>query len=341
MDFKNYPHRRYNPLAGRWVTVSPHRTQRPWQGQRESVVEKKRSAYDPDCYLCPGNVRAGGKVNPPYTSIHVFDNDFAALLPMAPNKSQGDGIIFKAESIRGICRVICFSPRHDLTLAGMQVSEIRAVVDAWAEQSEILGRTYRWIQVFENKGEMMGCSNPHPHCQIWAADCLPDEPFREDENQQGHVRDTGDNLLSTYLEAERESGQRMVTENDHWSVVVPFWAVWPFETLLLPKRHVLRLPDLTQEERDALADILKCHLMGYDRLFGVSFPYTMGWHGAPFQEGESDHWQLHAHFYPPLLRSATIRKFMVGYELLAEAQRDITPEKAALMLREQSDHPHE
>jgi UDPglucose--hexose-1-phosphate uridylyltransferase len=341
MDFENHPHRRYNPLTGRWVTVSPHRTQRPWLGQREPAAEKKRPTYDPDCYLCPGNVRAGGNVNPSYSEIYVFDNDFAALLPMTPDKSQGDGVLFKAESIRGVCRVICFTPRHDLTLAGMKVEEIRAVVDAWVEQSETLGQQYRWVQVFENKGEMMGCSNPHPHCQVWAADALPDEPFREDENQRSHMRDTGENLLMAYLEAEQECGQRMVTENDHWSVVVPFWAVWPFETLLLPRRHVLRLPDLTEEERDALADILKCHLMGYDQLFGVSFPYSMGWHGAPFQGGDNDHWQLHAHFYPPLLRSATIRKFMVGYELLAEAQRDMTPEKTASMLREQSDRPYE
>lgn len=341
MDFENHPHRRYNPLTGRWVTVSPHRTQRPWQGHREPTAKEKRPAYDPNCYLCPGNARAAGNVNPQYSNVYVFDNDFSALLPMTPGQSQGGNALLRAESIRGVCKVICFSPRHDLTLAEMPAEEIRNVVDVWAEQSETLGRQYRWVQIFENKGEMMGCSNPHPHCQIWAADHIPVEPLQEDENQRRHMAETGDNLLMAYLEAEQESGLRVVTQNAHWSVVVPFWAVWPFEALLLPRRHVLRLPDLTEEERDALSSIMKCHLQAYDRLFEISFPYTMGWHGAPFQEDDTNHWQLHAHFYPPLLRSATVRKFMVGYEMLAEPQRDMTPEKAAFMLREKNEHPYE
>jgi UDPglucose--hexose-1-phosphate uridylyltransferase len=266
----------------------------------------------------------------------VFENDFPALLPETAVSGNNESALFKAECVRGVSRVLCFSPRHNLTLTEMTTDEIRAVVDAWADQTAELGRRYQWVQVFENKGAMMGCSNPHPHCQIWAVDCIPNEPMKEDRSQKRHARDTGENLLVSYLAAELKQGERLVMENDHWAVVVPFWAVWPFETMLLPRRHVLRFPDLTETERNALADILKRHLGAYDRLFGVSFPYTMGWHGAPFVRGDIDHWQLHAHFYPPLLRSATVRKFMVGYEMLAEAQRDITAEAAAEHLRKMS-----
>jgi UDPglucose--hexose-1-phosphate uridylyltransferase len=335
-DFKNSPHRRYNPLTSEWVLVSPQRTRRPWQGASEKEPKDLAPAYDPDCYLCPGNKRANGVVNPDYSKVHVFENDFPALLPETPVSGNNESDLFKAESVRGVSRVLCFSPRHNLTLTEMTTDEIRAVVDAWADQTAELGRRYQWVQVFENKGAMMGCSNPHPHCQIWAVDCIPNEPMKEDRSQKRHARDTGENLLVSYLAAELKQGERLVMENDHWAVVVPFWAVWPFETMLLPRRHVLRFPDLTETERNALADILKRHLGAYDRLFGVSFPYTMGWHGAPFVRGDIDHWQLHAHFYPPLLRSATVRKFMVGYEMLAEAQRDITAEAAAEHLRKMS-----
>jgi UDPglucose--hexose-1-phosphate uridylyltransferase len=334
MDFENHPHRRYNPLTSEWVLVSPHRTRRPWQGFREPAKEDAPPAYDPDCYLCPGNKRAGKKTNPDYSQIHVFDNDFAALLPDTQPQKTSDSKFFKAESVQGVSRVICFSPRHNLTLTQMPVAGIRMVVDAWADQFMELGKKYRWVQIFENKGEIMGCSNPHPHCQVWAADYLPNEPKKEDISQRRHTAAFGKNLLVGYSEAEQACETRVVVQNDYWLVVVPFWAVWPFETLLMPKRHVLQLPELTEAERDALAEILKQHLSGYDHLFDVSFPYTMGWHGAPFKTNDTDHWQLHAHFFPPLLRSESVRKFMVGYEMLAETQRDMTAEQAASMLRE-------
>jgi len=333
IDFKKFPHRRYNPLTSEWVLVSPQRTRRPWQGRVETSDQATRPAYDPDCYMCPGNKRANGTFNPDYTQVHVFENDFPALLPETPVAGQNESPLFQVNSVQGVSRVICFSPRHDLTLAEMTVDDIRSVVDTWANQTAELGKRFQWVQVFENKGAMMGCSNPHPHCQIWAVDCIPNEPMKEDQNQRRHARDTGENLLISYLAAEGKSGARLVMENDHWTVVVPFWAIWPFETMLLPKRHILQLPDLTGTERNALAVILKRHLSVYDRLFGISFPYSMGWHGAPFIPDNTHHWLLHAHFYPPLLRSATIRKFMVGYEMLAEAQRDITAEEAATMLR--------
>ncbi|MGQ9501550.1 MAG: UDP-glucose--hexose-1-phosphate uridylyltransferase [Anaerolineae bacterium] len=327
------PHRRYNPLTGEWVLVSPQRTQRPWMGQVERVAETERPRYDPDCYLCPGNTRAGGVRNPEYTGTFVFTNDFPALLPdVLPQRSTSHPLLV-AEGERGTCRVVCFSPRHDLTLAEMSLVEIRAVVDVWASQVAELGRSYCWVQVFENKGEMMGCSNPHPHGQIWAGSALPDAPAKEDRQQAAYFTVRGVPLLLDYLALEQEQGVRIVVENAYWLAVVPFWAIWPFETLLLPKRHVLHLPMLDEAERNALADVLKRLLTRYDNLFQVSFPYSMGWHGIPYGMGECQHWQLHAHFYPPLLRSATVRKFMVGYEMLAEAQRDLTAEQAAERLR--------
>ena len=331
------PHRRYNPLTGEWVLVSPQRTQRPWMGQVERVAEAERPRYDPECYLCPGNLRAGGVRNPDYTGTFVFTNDFPALLPDVSSQRSDPHPLLVAEGERGTCRVVCFSPRHDLTLAEMSLAEIRAVVDVWASQVTELGRSYCWVQVFENKGEMMGCSNPHPHGQIWAGSALPNEPAKEDRQQAAYFAAHGTPLLLDYMALEQEQGARIVVENAHWLAVVPFWAIWPFETLLLPKRHVLHLPMLDTAERDALADVLKRLLIRYDNLFQVSFPYSMGWHGAPCSMGECLHWQLHAHFYPPLLRSATVRKFMVGYEMLAEAQRDLTAEQAAERLRALSD----
>lgn len=331
--FAGSPHRRFNPLTREWVLVSPHRNARPWLGTLEETHDDALPAFDVKCYLCPGNTRASGKVNPAYDGPFVFTNDFPALLPDTPAERLDGHPAFRAETVRGTARVICFSPRHDLNLPRLPLATLRRIVDAWAEQVAELGREYEWVAVFENKGAMMGCSNPHPHGQIWATDCLPNIARREDEGQRRYLEETGKVLLVDYMDAEIADGTRVVLENDSWVVVVPYWAVWPYETLVLPRRSVLRLPDLEAGERDGLADILKRLTTRYDNLFKVSFPYTMGWHGAPNREGDFSHWRLHAHFYPPLLRSATIRKFMVGFEMLAEPQRDMTAEQAAENLR--------
>lgn len=331
MNFEQAPHRRFNPLQGEWVLVSPHRTQRPWQGQQEEASTEKRPAHDPACYLCAGNERAGGHRNPNYSGTFVFKNDFSALLDQDAGEPENG--FFKASSVRGECRVICFSPRHDLTLAEMETNEIRQVVDTWAAQTQELGERFKWVQVFENKGAIMGCSNPHPHGQIWASDVLPSLVQKEDAEQRHFFHTNGEPLLARTVMEELRDGRRVVEESDHWVLVVPFWATWPFEYLLLPKRNVQRMPDLAAEEREDLAAILKKGLMRYDALFQTSFPYTMGWHGAPTDGDDHPHWTLHAHFYPPLLRSATVKKFMVGYEMLAEPQRDLTPEQAADRLR--------
>lgn len=336
-DPTEHPHRRYNPLIDEWILVSPHRTKRPWQGKQEKSAPDDRPKYDPKCYLCPGNDRAGGASNPDYDSTFVFTNDFAAVLPDVPDAPASDNPLFQSKSLQGTARVLCFSPRHDLTLAEMSVEDIRKVVNLWDEQTAALGQEYAWVQVFENRGEMMGSSNPHPHGQIWATDTLGTLPATEDVQQKQYMTDHNSVMLMDYMAQEVESGERMVVENEEWLVVVPYWAVWPFETMLLPKRHVLRIPDLDEAQKDALADILKQMLVKYDNLFEVSFPYSMGWHGAPYWDEDVSYWQLHAHFYPPLLRSATVKKFMVGYEMMAESQRDITAEQAADRLRNLSD----
>lgn len=340
-DPTEHPHRRYNPLTGEWVQVSPHRMKRPWLGQVEKAPADDRPAYDPNCYLCPGNQRAGGAQNPHYESTYIFTNDFAALLPDVPLVPPDDNALLRTQAVRGTCRVICFSPRHDLTLPEMDVPAIRGVVDTWAAQTAELGQTYRWVQIFENKGAIMGCSNPHPHGQVWGLNELPNEPAKEEIQQKAYYAARQRPLLLDYAALESSRAERLVAENEHWLTVVPFWAVWPFELLLLPRRHVLRLPDLTNPERDTLADMLQRILTRYDNIFQTSFPYSMGWHGAPFfpedAQTDSSHWQLHAHFYPPLLRSATVKKFMVGYEMLGEAQRDLTAEQAAARLRDLPD----
>ncbi|MBN2506570.1 MAG: UDP-glucose--hexose-1-phosphate uridylyltransferase [Verrucomicrobia bacterium] len=329
-----HPHRRFNPLIGDWILVSPHRTLRPWHGHREPDTKQARPAYDPKCYLCPGNSRAGGAVNPRYTGTYVFPNDYSALLPDAPPTARVADGLFRHQPVRGECRVLCFSPRHDLTLPEMPVGDIVQVVDVWADQVRELGARFRWVQIFENKGAMMGCSNPHPHGQVWAGNFLPALVASEASNQKRYWSAHSRPLLLDYVEAELARQERLIEVNPHWAMLVPYWATWPFELLLLPRRHVRRLPDLTPAERQSLAQILKRSLTRYDNLFETSFPYSMGWHGAPADDDPGDPWQLHAHFYPPLLRSATVKKFMVGYELLAEAQRDLTPEQAAARLRQ-------
>jgi UDPglucose--hexose-1-phosphate uridylyltransferase len=322
------------------VLVSPNRTQRPWQGQVEKTATAVGLAYDPDCYLCPGNRRAGGTQTGKYTNTYVFENDYAALNPDAPNfvdDEDGKGLLV-AEGESGICRVICFSPRHDLTLAKMPVEDIRAVVDVWTQQSVELGarEDISYVQIFENRGAMMGASNPHPHGQIWASRSIPNEVVAELRGQQTYFKEKHEVLLCAYLATEVTRGERIVGANAGFVALVPYWAVWPFEVMILPRRHVARLEDMTSTEKLEFAEILQTVTATYDEVFDTPFPYSMGLHSAPYDEEEHPEWQFHAHFYPPLLRSATIRKFMVGFELLGGPQRDITPESAADVLRKAS-----
>lgn len=347
LEWMDRPHRRLNPLSREWVLVSPQRAQRPWQGELEQVERPTAAPYDPACYLCPGNERARGARNPHYTSTFVFDNDFPALLPVkhgthAPADSLNPGNTFNNDGLLvaapegGICRVMCFSPRHDLSIPSMELHALREVVETWCTESTALRSLpfVRYVQIFENRGALMGASNPHPHCQIWAVEHIPNELLKEDRNQREHRDSHGTCLLCDYLGAER-SGERMVCENQSFLALVPFWALWPFEIMVLPKRHCDRMDQTTAFEREHLGAILRDVTGRFDRLFQAPFPYSMGFHERP-EEGSAptDAWHFHAHFYPPLLRSATVRKFMVGFELLAGAQRDITPEMAALRMRE-------
>ncbi|OHV38546.1 galactose-1-phosphate uridylyltransferase [Parafrankia soli] len=383
-------HRRHDPLGDRWIIVSAGRVARPWRGGQE-VVATAVGTYDPECHLCPGNVRASGKANPDYDGVYVFDNDFPALRPepadLAASPDQAvfadpSGLdaraagLLHAEPGIGTCRVVCFDPGHDQSLASLGLDRVRAVVDTWADQERELGRTWNWVQIFENRGAAMGASSPHPHGQIWASSFLPDLAAVEDRTQRDHLRSRGTSLLVDYAALEAElaaaddgastasrvaagkatngkatngkaadgvdgpgrSASRVVVANDHWLVVVPYWAFWPFETLVLPRRPVGLLQHLTDAERDALAQALRSLLSCYDSLFDSPFPYSMGWHAAPGARPDPDapvpaHWQLHAHFHPPLLRSPTVRKHLVGYEMFAGVLRDITPEDAAARLR--------
>ena len=328
-DPAEHPHRRYNPLGDEWLLVSPHRARRPWQGQIEAPDLAARTHHDPSCYLCPGNQRVTGETNPHYSGPFVFQNDFAALLPDSPAPPGGDAL-FQLALARGESRVICFSPDHALTLPELPLPALRGVIDCWAQQVAELSTRYPHVQLFENKGAMMGCSNPHPHGQVWATSYVPQLLATEARTQADWP---GEQPMLLELAAREADGPRVVVQNSLWLAIVPFWAAWPFEVLVLPRFAVRRLPDLDEGQRGALAAILQALTIRYDNLFQCSFPYSMGWHGAPGQDEEHPRWQLHAHFYPPLLRSATVRKFMVGYELLAEAQRDLTPEQAAERLR--------
>ena len=337
-NFHDSPHRRYNPLTGEWVLISPHRMIRPWQGQMEKKSNRELPEYDPNCYLCPGNERNGGIKNPDYTGTFVFTNDYTALLEdpiKSIDKEFNNAKLFLSKEVSGKCRVICFTPNHRQSLPEMETSEILEVVKTWIDQTMELGKTYRWVQIFENKGEVMGCSNPHPHGQVWATNSLPTEAEKEEQSQKQFYKKHGEPLLYHYAQSEIQSGVRVIEHNSSWLAIVPYWATWPYEILLLPQRPVQRISDLNSKEQEELSEILKLILIRYDNIFETSFPYTMGWHSSPMKE-ELPHWQLHAHFYPPLLRSSNVKKFMVGYEMLAEAQRDITPEKAAERLREQS-----
>ena len=329
------PHRRRDLLSGEWVLVSPHRMARPWQGQVERRSDDVRPAHDPGCYLCPGNARVGGERNPDYATTFVFDNDFAALRPGGATAEVRVGDLLVAQGEPGVCRVICFSPRHDLTLAGMDNAALRAVVDVWAEEYARLGARpdIGHVQIFENKGEVMGCSNPHPHGQIWAQRSVPSVPAREAVRFAEHHERHGRTLLEDYLALELAQDERVVCANDGFVALVPFWAVWPFETLVVSRRPVAHLGQLTDAERDLLADIVRRVTARYDNLFETSFPYSAGLHQAPTDGAEHPDWHLHMHFHPPLLRSATVRKFLVGYEMLGEPQRDLTPEAAADRLR--------
>jgi len=333
------PHRRFNPLTCEWVLVSPHRTQRPWQGKLDRDSALVAAEYDPSCYLCPGNERAGGAHNPKYAGTFVFDNDYAALLPNSPYLQLNDSDLLIAQSEAGLCRVVCFSPRHDLPIPLMSRSAIRAVVDVWSEQFQELEKVpwIRHIQIFENRGELMGASNPHPHCQIWANATLPNIPEKEISSFATYRNERNSCLLCDYVKLELSKKDRVVCQNDAFAVVVPYWAVWPFETLLLSKRHVGAMHEFSDAERNLLAEILQKITIRYENLFETSFPYTMGFHQRPSDGNQHPEFHFHGHYYPPLLRSAAVRKFMVGYEMLGTPQRDITPESAAERLASMTD----
>ncbi len=338
-DLSEHPHRRHNPLTGEWVLVSPHRAKRPWQGQKETIQENILPEYDPECYLCPGNVRAGGVKNPDYKETFVFVNDFSALKSDIPRGQYQDDDIFNAESEQGLCKVVCFSPRHDLSLPELDLPALKKVIDIWQKEYINIGRldNINYVQIFENKGSVMGCSNPHPHGQIWAQESIPVEPSRECFHQKKYYEKKGKSLLSVYLEKEQEKEERMLIENKDFVVVCPFWGVWPFETMIISKRHIQNISLMSEEEKLSFAEILKKLTTMYDNLFEVSFPYSAGLHQSPTDGKDHPEWHFHMHFYPPLLRSATVKKFMVGYEMLGNPQRDITPEISAQRLR---DLPH-
>ena len=329
-------HRRYNPLTGEWILVSPQRTKRPWQGKVEEIVPDRRPEYDESCYLCPNNERANGKKNPSYSSTFIFDNDFSALKSDASEFSVNESDLLIAKSERGICRVVCFTPKHNLTLAELKLNEIVEVIKTWQKEYSTLGSQpfINYVQIFENKGEIMGCSNPHPHGQIWAQETIPNEPTKEQFYQQKYLKEKGATLLSDYINLEKEKKERIIFENESFILLVPFWAIWPFETVIISKRVINNILQFDEKEVEQFAGIIKIATVKYDNIFNTPFPYSAGIHQAPTDGLKHDEWHFHMHFYPPLLRSATIKKFMVGYEMLAEPQRDITPEISAEILRQ-------
>ena len=335
LNIEEHPHRRYNILTGEWVLVSPHRANRPWRGKVEDVPFENKPEFDPECYLCPGNKRVGNKTNPEYNETFVFDNDFSALKPDTSKEELNEDNLLMTKGEPGICRVVCFSPKHNLTLAELSVSEIKKIVDVWAKEYEDLGKRdfINYVQIFENKGEIMGCSNLHPHGQIWAEKSVPVEPLKETLQMSKHMKKNNRCLLCDYLEIEVNKKQRIVTENKDFIVLVPFWAIWPFETIIISRRHIKNLSGMNEIEKSSFADILKKITAKYDKLFNVSFPYSAGIHQSPTDGEEHNEWHFHYHFYPPLLRSADVKKFMVGYEMLGNPQRDITAESSAERLR--------
>lgn len=339
-DIYEDPHRRFNPLINEWVLVSPHRAKRPWQGQKETVADDSRPDHDPECYLCPGNVRVNGEQNPNYASSFVFENDFAALkqeeIEFDPKSAEG---FFTAKPERGIAKVVCFSPKHNLTLPEMDLSTIEDIIHTWQKEYTDLGNVdyINYVQIFENKGSVMGCSNPHPHGQIWAQSSLPTQIEKTQNSLKAYFEKNGSNLLLDYIAKEIEAKERIVIDNEHFVALVPFWAIWPFETMIVCKRQVTKITDFNADEVAAYALIMKQLTAKYDNLFETSFPYSSGIHQAPTDGEDHPEWLFHMHFYPPLLRSASVKKFMVGYEMMGESQRDITPEKSAQMLRDLSD----
>ncbi len=335
LAYNEFPHRRYNPLTESWVLVSPHRSKRPWQGQVEKTIEDERPAHDPACYLCAGNKRSNGEINPDYTDVYAFTNDFSALLEYTPGQDFSDGELYKVKSESGVCRVVCFSPRHDLTIPEMSAEGVRKVVDLWINEYNSLSahEDINHVQIFENKGFIMGCSNPHPHGQIWAQRSIPDEPLKKQIAQEKYYKKNGRTLLADYYQSEIIKGERILFENDRFVALVPFWAIWPFEAMIIPKRPASRITDMTEKEKDDFAAAYRQLTIIYDNLFETSFPYSAGIHQAPCDGFPHPEWHWHMSFLPPLLRSATVKKFMVGYEMLANPQRDITPEKAAETLK--------
>ncbi|HJZ40809.1 MAG TPA: UDP-glucose--hexose-1-phosphate uridylyltransferase [Bacteroidales bacterium] len=333
---QQFSHRRLNILTGEWILVAPHRTKRPWQGYREDESQKNSVGYDPSCYLCPGNTRANGEINPAYDSTYAFVNDFSALIHDVPVFEMDESSLLVAGTEKGMCRVVCFSPKHNLTLAEMETTGLENVITTWQTEYKVLGELpyINYVQIFENKGEIMGCSNPHPHGQIWAQQSIPVEPAKEQEHQLKYLAEKKTSMLMDYLQLELRQKERIIYENEGFALLVPFWALWPYETMILPKRNIRHILQLTRQEVSLFADIMRVTAVKYDNLFRISFPYSAGIHQAPTDGLQHEEWQMHMHFYPPLLRSATIKKFMVGYELLANPQRDITAETSASILRD-------